>query len=259
MNFKILKRSLKSKKTINFILLVFIMLAAMFIAGSVNNLILITGGMDSYFEKACVDDYVIVGSIGGSRDNPLDAHLMLDEYLSNNEFVDAYTVDDIVFGGSALMKKEDGTELTLNGTVLISSFDSKQQKFFDQNNKEITQVEDGYIYITRREFDENECEIGDIICFNMSDGSVMKLTIAGISKDACFGADMMGSHRFIISPNDMDKLLSDEGFIYSRIYSIELNDMDGFIDAYSKEDIPMVFGDSIDTFKITYIMDMIIA
>ncbi len=259
MNFKILKRSLKSKKTINFILLVFIMLAAMFIAGSVNNLILITGGMDSYFEKACVDDYVIVGSIGGSRDNPLDAHLMLDEYLSNNEFVDEYTVDDIVFGGSALMKKEDGTELTLNGTVLISSFDSKQQKFFDQNNKEITQVEDGNIYITRREFDENECEIGDIICFHMSDGSVMKLTIAGISKDACFGADMMGAHRFIISPNDMDKLLSDEGFIYSRIYSIELNDVDGFIDAYSKEDIPMVFGDSIDTFKITYIMDMIIA
>ncbi len=259
MNFKILKRSLKSKKTINFILLVFIMLAAMFIAGSVNNLILITGGLDSYFEKACVDDYVIVGNLGGSRDNPLDAHLMMDEYLSNNEFVDDYTVDDIVFGGSSQIKKEDGTELTLNGTVLISSFDSKQQKFFDQNNKEITIVEDGYIYLTRKEFEENQCEIGDIICFHMSDGSVMKLRIAGISKDACFGADMMGSHRFIISPNDMDKLLSDESFTYSRIYSIELNDVDGFIDAFSKEDIPMVFGDSIDTFKITYIMDMIIA
>ena len=139
MNFKILKRSLKSKKTINFILLVFIMLAAMFIAGSVNNLILITGGLDSYFEKACVDDYVIVGSIGGSRDNPLDAHLMLDEYLSNNEFVDEYTVDDIVFGGSSQIKKEDGTELTLSGTVIISPYNSKQQKFFDQDNREITQ------------------------------------------------------------------------------------------------------------------------
>ncbi len=42
MNFKVLKRSLKRKKTINIILLIFVMLATMFIAVSVNNLIIIS-------------------------------------------------------------------------------------------------------------------------------------------------------------------------------------------------------------------------
>ena len=259
MNLKILKRSLKSKKTINFILLTFIMLAAMFIAGSVNNLILITGGLDSYFEKAMVDDYIILGSLGGSRDNPQDAHLMLEEYLSENEYVDSYTMDHTLFLGHSNMTKEDGSELTLNGTVLIMSYNNSQQKIFDQDNNEITHMEDGTIYLTRREFDQSDCKIGDKISIYMSDGSVMKLTIAGTTKDACFGADMMGSHRFIVSENDMEKLLSDGGFIYSRVYSLKLNDLEAFEDEYAKEDIPVVFGESWDTFKITYIMDMIIA
>ncbi len=259
MNFKILKRSLKSKKTINFILLVFIMLAAMFIAGSVNNLILITGGLDSYFDKAEVDDYVIISCLGGSVENPLEAQVMQEDYLTNNDYVDRYTIDHAVFTGNSQIKKEDGSDLELNGTVLIMSYNSKQQKFFDENNNEIANVEDGSIYLPRREFEASDLKIGDELSFKMSDGTVMKLTVKGMCKDACLGSDLMGTHRFIVSENDMDRLLADGGYLYSRLYSLELNSLEEFKNEYEKQDIPVVFGDSKDTFKIGYIMDMIIA
>ncbi len=259
MNFKILKRSLKSKKSINFILLVFIMLAAMFIAGSVNNLILITGGLDSYFEKAEVGDYVIISCLGGSAENPLEAQVMLEDYLTENEYVDSYTMDHAVVTGNSQIKKEDGSDLELNGTVLIMSYNSKQQKYFDEHNKEITNVEDGSIYLPRREFEASNLKIGDKLSFKMSDDTVMMLTIKGMCKDACLGSDLMGTHRLVVSENDMDRLLADGGYMYSRLYSLELNNLEEFQNEYAKQDIPVVFGDAKATFKIGYIMDMIIA
>ena len=57
MYLRILKKDLKRKKTMNVILLIFITMAATFIASSANNLFTISTALDSYFEKANVPDY----------------------------------------------------------------------------------------------------------------------------------------------------------------------------------------------------------
>lgn len=259
MYFKILKRSLKSKKSINFILLVFILLAAMFIAGSVNNLILITGGVDSYFELAGMDDYIIISSMGGRIEEPLESDIAIEEFLKNNQYVDNYTVDDVAYAGGGQVFKDDDTEFNLTSPAMITPCTIKQQKFFDGDNNQITHIDDGEIYLTLREFEDNDMSIGDKIYFVMSDDSRIELTIAGVSKDAALGADMMGTHRFLISENDMNKFLADENYLYSRLYSIELNAVEAFIEEYSNEEISTLFGDTKQTFKLTYIMDMIIA
>ena len=259
MNFKILKRSLKSKKSINFILLVFIMLAAMFIAGSVNNLILITGGVETYFDLAGIDDYIILSNMGGSRENPLESDKQIEEFLNGNKYVDNYTVDDTVYAGGSQIEKADGTEFNLNSPVMITSYNIKQQKLFDDNNNQITNVEDGTIYLTLREYEDNDISIGDKLYFVMSDGTRKEFTVAGISKDALLGADMMGTHRFLVSVNDMEELFSDKAYLYSRLYSIELNDTEAFKEDYSNEEISVLFGDTRQTIKITYVMDMVIA
>ena len=49
---RILKKDLQRRKTTNVILLVFIMLASMFISSSVNNAAAVLGGIDSFWEKA---------------------------------------------------------------------------------------------------------------------------------------------------------------------------------------------------------------
>ena len=60
MFWRILKKDLKRKKTMNIILLLFVVLCSMFAAASVNNIIAVVGGLDYYFEKAELGDYFII-------------------------------------------------------------------------------------------------------------------------------------------------------------------------------------------------------
>ena len=66
MFFDILKRDLKRKKTMNVIVLLFVILSVMFISSSVTNLLAVTGSLDSFLDKAGVGDYVVFERSGGS-------------------------------------------------------------------------------------------------------------------------------------------------------------------------------------------------
>ena len=57
MYLNILKKDLKRKKTTNVILLLFVILSAIFLASSVNNIIAVTSGLDFFFEQADMADY----------------------------------------------------------------------------------------------------------------------------------------------------------------------------------------------------------
>ena len=60
MYLNILKKDLKRKRAMNIILLVFIILASMFVSSGVNNIISVTTALDGYFEMADVPDYLAV-------------------------------------------------------------------------------------------------------------------------------------------------------------------------------------------------------
>ena len=66
MFFDILKRDLKRKKTMNVIILLFVILSVMFISSSVMNLTAVTGSLDSFFDKAGVGDYTVFERCGGT-------------------------------------------------------------------------------------------------------------------------------------------------------------------------------------------------
>ncbi|MCI8929183.1 MAG: ABC transporter permease, partial [Lachnospiraceae bacterium] len=57
MYLRILKKDLKRKRAMNVILLVFIILASMFMSSGVSNIITVTSALDRYFEMADVPDY----------------------------------------------------------------------------------------------------------------------------------------------------------------------------------------------------------
>ena len=60
MYLNILKKDLKSKKTMNMILLVFIILATMFVASGLNNVFTVMNGTDYYLDKAEIGDFVVI-------------------------------------------------------------------------------------------------------------------------------------------------------------------------------------------------------
>ena len=59
MFFRILKKDLNRKKTMNIILLLFVILCSMFAAASVNNIIAVTGGIEHYFDQADLPEIVV--------------------------------------------------------------------------------------------------------------------------------------------------------------------------------------------------------
>ena len=56
MFFHILKKDLKRKKTMNIIVVLFVVLSAMFASSSVNNIVTVMGGIDNFMEKAGIAD-----------------------------------------------------------------------------------------------------------------------------------------------------------------------------------------------------------
>ena len=68
MLFRILKKDLKRKKTMNMILFLFIVLATMFVASGINNVATVMNGTDYYLNQAGVGDFVIItmgdGAVG---------------------------------------------------------------------------------------------------------------------------------------------------------------------------------------------------
>ena len=52
MFFRILRKDLMRKKTMNIIIFMFVILATMFVASSVNNILTVMNGLDFYFDKA---------------------------------------------------------------------------------------------------------------------------------------------------------------------------------------------------------------
>ena len=71
MYLNILKKDLKRKKAMNVILLIFIILATMFVSSSVNNILTISTALEDYFEAAGVPDYVL-STRGGEADESIE-------------------------------------------------------------------------------------------------------------------------------------------------------------------------------------------
>ncbi len=261
MNFKILKRSLKSKKSINFILLLFVLLATMFIAGSINNLTIILGATDAYFDKARLGDYYMFSAMGGNKEESLESTVKLKEYLDSNSYVDSYASTHVFYAGTNQLELSDGREFKLSSAVVMDC-NLNLQTYFDENDEVITEIPDGEIYLTRREYEDNELQIGDVIYYKLSNGEKIKLKIAGISKDAFLGAEMMGTHRFLISENDMNRIFENDPIInaiHCELFSITCNDLQAFEKDMGNQELAISWSCNRATLKTTYIMDMLIA
>lgn len=259
MNFRILRKDLKRKKSINIILLIFIILATTFIAGSINSMHVILGGMDYFMNKAEVTDYIIISSMGGSYDAPLENDSNIEAFLKENTHVTGYTVDDVLYSSDNKFFTEDGGTLALNASVMINSYDISQQKFFDHKDKEITYVEDGSIYLKRNAVIKNNLKPGDIITIKTESGYEKEFRLKGYYKDAFLGSDMMGMYRCIVSKHDFQELLYESGLPYSRMYSINSDNLKTFEADYNNCDLNVIGDFDKALIKTTYIMDMIIA
>ena len=216
MNVRMLKKDLRRKKSINLILLVFIFLSTMFIAGSLNNFTVIMNGVEHFMEQSGIGDFLIVTK-GGGPDELSENDKDIEEFLESQEQVERFTVDEELFFSDSQLKVENGKKATLLNPAMISSFDIGQQKFYDGENREITQMQDGAIYLGQRIASQNGLEPGDWVSICSENGFAKKFQVEGTLKDAFMGSEMMGTQRCIISEGDFQELLKESGLPYGKL------------------------------------------
>lgn len=253
MLFRILKKDLKRKRTMNVILLLFIILASTFISSSVNNLITITTALEGYFEEAGLYDFIIATLNNEENDAAIQ------DFLDRNEHVEGWVQDENLYFTKENIKLHNNREFSLPSSGMICSYNMKQQEFFNHKNEKIVSMGDGEIYMPSKLMEDNGLEVGDRITFT-NNGLDMEFTITDYCKDAFLGSTMMGSSRLIVSDHAYAKI--SENFnpnFFGKIYSIDSSDVKALRHDYNQEGFNVLFACDHNVIATSYVMDMVIA
>lgn len=253
MFFRILKKDLKRKKTMNIILLLFVVLCSMFAAASVNNIIAVVGGLDYYFEKAELGDYFIIERSTGGEDT-------ISKILKHSENVSGYKTYNVVNASCDDLKTDSGKLMEFSNIALICDINNTKQNFFGMDNEVITDVEKGKVYITGSVPKREGVKIGERFYVELGD-TKLPLEVAGFAKDALLGSEMMGNPRLLINSADFETLTADETIhTYScgHVYDID-TDNAAALESELNEQNGMLFSGDRDLIKMTYIMNMLVA
>ncbi len=253
MYLRILKKDLKRKKTMNVILFLFIILATMFVASSVNNIITITTALDDFFEKADAPDY-FMATARKMDGNPVE------DVLKDVSAVDRYKVENVLLGSPENFYK-DGKQLETKNTSIIMSFDDAAVNFFDEENERITEVPEGTILLSGKGMEETNVKEGDRLEIRIGEVTIT-LKVLGGCKDAVLGSELMGMSRFILNQKDYERMTEGQEAMLETyggcLVYIHSEDVAAVEKALSQENGILFAGDRA-TLKMTYVMDMIIA
>lgn len=251
MYLNILKRDLKRKKTMNVILLIFVMLSAMFMASSVNNIIAVTTGLDYFFEKANMSDFFVIEM--AAEDTGLQ------KAVEELDSVSGCRKEPLLLGSRSDITFDGAGETAAGNSPLYCSVDDAQLNYFDQNNEVIKEVEKGKVYITSSFASSNNIEIGDKLTITVGESKV-ELEYMGKAKDALLGSNFLGNSRFIMNDEDFQHLNNDEAAksLVGHIYYIDTTDISE-VKAAIGEFKGITLNESVATMKNTYLLDMIVA
>ena len=251
MYLSILKKDLKRKKAMNMILLLFIILATMFVSSSVNNIINVTTALDNYFEMANVPDYLVATM---NKNLSVD----IDETVGSASAVDCYAMENILFLSSDNFIFEDEDIVINGGTNLVQS--DIWMNYFLSDGSILETVKPGEFYMTEGKADALGVDVGDRLTIELN-GVSREFVLADKIKDALFGSNQLSITRYIISEEDFECFLSVEnteeyyGGTLVYLYSSDMEKV-------SKQIKPIV-DNSISTMdrafmEFCYILDMIV-
>lgn len=200
MYLNILKRDLKRKKTMNIIVLLFVVLATMFVASSVNNIVNVTTALDDYFEMAKMPDYFFTAmnkNLAGD----------FDETLSSASAVESYQVEEALdISSENLIWADEKIKNDSNGAWVQSDI---WLNYFLSDDSILKNVNPGEFYMTESKANAMGVEVGDKLTIEVN-GVSRELVLADKIKDAFTGGSGITVCRYIVSEEDFEYFLSDE-------------------------------------------------
>ncbi len=245
MYINILKKDLKRKKTMNIILLIFIIMASAFISSSVNNLLAITSAVDTYIEKAEMSDLLILFY---ENDETKKA---MDNFLEDTDTVSDYDSSKMLYTTEKnIMIK--GEPCDFSNAIGIVTLDLLGFKIFDSDNSVIEKVNDGEIYISTYHLNAWNLKVGDKV--KVYDTT---FTVAGGMKNILYNSPLMGMQTFVISDNDYNKVCNESDNTYLLNYVINTDDLEGFNVEYNKQGLSPLMNINTAMINLLYMIDMV--
>lgn len=254
MYLNILKKDLKRKRAMNVILLVFIILASMFVSSSANNILNVTTALDNYFDMADAPDYLVMTS-----DKSLETDV--EEIIKSAPSVDRYGNEKAlsIYPDNLIFEDEDMT--ATNGSItLLQSDRDMAMNYFLSDGSILEAVKRGEVYVTSGRAEDIGLKAGDKITIEIESIS-REFTFAGTVKDAALGSKMDSMCRYIISGKDFEDFISDEtvkNFYGGDLYYIHTNDLQQTISEISEASESFAFVCDKAMLKLTYCLDMIV-
>ena len=141
MYFNILKRDLKRKKTMNVILLLFTMLASMFVSSGINNVVTVMNGTDYYLDKAGVGDFVVITQNGDGG---------VEDIIEDSSNVTSYKMEDAYWGSIDNIEVDDEQLDLKSNTIVFQELSDNGITLYQTDNEELTEVKPGEVYVTAR-------------------------------------------------------------------------------------------------------------
>ena len=250
---RMILRDLKRKKSMNIILLIFVVLSAMFAASSVNNIVAIEGGLDHYFEEAGMADYYILSHKSNGKDS-------VEELLKNSENAKSYRKDDIILTSKDNFKHNDKKIMEYSNISMVQSLSGSDFNFFDSDNKIVKEVGSGKMYITGAIVGKSDLQVGDKLTLSIGEIK-MEFEFAGVLKDALFGSELMDIPRMLVSDEDFRKIANDDyvkQYGMGSLYYIDTDDPSALeSEIADAENVYFSLGN--DNIKLSYFINTLVA
>ena len=255
MYLQILKKDLKRKKTMNAILLVFIILASMFMSSGVSNIITVTSALDSYFEMADVPDYWAMSENKFSDKDICGT-------LENASAIDEFRIEEFVRMSQSNITRvgEPLDDSNVNQILVLQSDRDMGMNYFLDDESILKSVPKGEIYATRFIAKNMGLKAGDKITVEI-EGVSREFTFAGGFKDAACGTELIGVKRFIINGEDFDEYMSDKttkNMYGGKFLYIHTADLDKTLSQIANISDGFIFSGEAEMLGQAYIFNMII-
>ena len=252
MYLQILKKDLKRKKAMNVILLVFIILASMFVSSGVNNIISVTTALDDYLEMADAPDYLVATM---NKSGVVD----VDEILNSAVSVESLGKEKILYMELDNITFEGESEIASN-TILLQSDEDMSMNYILDDGSILKSVKNGELYMTASKAENIGLKIGDKVTVKFGSANCV-FTFAGGIKDAVLGSNGMSMQRQIISAEDFDKFISAENVeeLYGgELVYIHTSDLEKMLSEIKPLINSSIFTADRATIKFSYVFDMIV-
>lgn len=250
---RILKKDMKRRKSVNIILFLFITIASVFLASSVNNILVIMSSVDYYMNYANVPEVSLMTTDTSEKDKI--GEWIQQEGLGVKDY--AYdTMLSVTEKGISNAVGETKAFDTGGVSMYLGTMDSNYCKVFDLDGKTIT-LDSGEAAVPKFLMDKNHLEVGDSLILQVGEVK-LECTIVCVIKDAVYGREMVGLGRILINTTDYCQFVQNNSSDVLGVYYISAEDTHDFVQEFNRQGISAT-SMTRSMFAMTYTFDMVMA